>query len=157
MARTISKNPRRWERLLMVLANGGIISKEQIGATMQYDAMYRISTEMWWLKKQGAIVKTHKTGREVSGYELVNVKEMVKVLKDRGFAPLELVAVKTKPAKAAAKPAAKPVTKTKIKTVTKTKTKTKSKPVQSMDELKVTEVTEQVTEVSTDEVLEITE
>ena len=149
MARTISKNPRRWERLLMVLANGGIISKEQIGATMQYDAMYRISTEMWALKVQGAIVKTHKTGREVTGYELVNVKEMIKLLKDRGFAPLELVAVKSKPAKVAAKPVAK----TKTKTVAKTKTK----PVQSMDELKVTEVTEQVTEVSTDEVLEITE
>ncbi len=149
MARTISKNPRRWERLLMVLANGGVISKEQIGATMQYDAMYRISTEMWALKVQGAIVKTHKTGREVTGYELVNVKEMIKLLKDRGFAPLELVAVKSKPAK----PAAKPVAKTKTKTVAKTKTK----PVQSMDELKVTEVTEQVTEVSTDEVLEITE
>jgi hypothetical protein len=149
MARTISKNPRRWERLLMVLANGGVISKEQIGATMQYDAVYRLSTEMWWLKKQGAVVKTHKTGREVSGYELVNVKEMIKLLKDRGFAPLELVAVKSKPAK----PAAKPVAKTKTKTVAKTKTK----PVQSMDELKVTEVTEQVTEVSTDEVLEITE
>ena len=147
MARTISKNPRRWERLLMVLANGGVISKEQIGATMQYDAMYRISTEMWWLKKQGAVVKTHKTGREVTGYELVNVKEMIKVLKDRGFAPLPLVAVKSKPAKVAAKPVAK----------TKTKTKTKTKPVKSMDELKVTEVTEQVTEVSTDEVLEITE
>ena len=149
MARTISKNPRRWERLLMVLANGGVISKEQIGATMQYDAMYRISTEMWALKVQGAIVKTHKTGREVTGYELVNVKEMIKLLKDLGFAPLELVAVKSKPAKVAAKPVAKP----KTKTVAKTKTK----PVQSMDELKVTEVTEQVTEVSTDEVLEITE
>ena len=132
----------------MVLANGGVISKEQIGATMQYDAMYRISTEMWWLKKQGAVVKTHKTGREVSGYELVNVKEMVKVLKDRGFAPLPLVAVKSKPAKVAVKPVAK----TKTKTVTKTKTK----PVKSMDELKVTEVTEQVTEVSND-VVEITE
>ena len=153
MARTISKNPRRWERLLMVLANGGVISKEQICATMQYDAMYRISTEMWWLKKQGAVVKTHKTGREVTGYELVNVKEMIKVLKDRGFAPLPLVAVKSKPAKVAAKPVAK----TKTKTVAKTKTKTKTKPVKSMDELKVTEVTEQVTEVSTDEVLEITE
>ena len=149
MARTISKNPRRWERLLMVLANGGVISKEQIGATMQYDAVYRLSTEMWWLKKQGAVVKTHKTGREVTGYELVNVKEMIKVLKDRGFAPLPLVAVKSKPAKVAAKPVAK----TKTKTVAKTKTK----PVKSMDELKVTEVTEQVTEVSTDDVVEITE
>jgi len=143
MARTISKNPRRWERLLMVLANGGVISKDQIGATMQYESMYRISTEMWALKVQGAIVKTHKTGREVTGYELVNVKEMIKLLKDRGFAPLELVAVKSKPAKVAAKPVAK----------------TKTKPVKSMDELKTqaTEVTEQVTEVSTDDVVEITE
>ena len=151
MARTISKNPRRWERLLMVLANGGVISKDQIGATMQYESMYRISTEMWALKVQGAIVKTHKTGREVTGYELVNVKEMVKLLKDRGFAPLELVAVKSKPAKVAAKPVAK----TKTKPVAKTKTK----PVKSMDELKTqaTEVTEQVTEVSTDDVVEITE
>jgi len=142
------KEPRRWERLLMVLANGGIISKEQIGATMQYDAMYRISTEMWWLKVQGAVVKTHKTGRTVSGYELVNVKEMLKVLKDRGFAPLDLVAVKAKPVKAVV---AK-VTKPKAKTV-------KAKPVKSMDELKTqaTEVTEQVTEISTDDVVEITE
>ena len=142
------KEPRRWERLLMVLANGGIISKEQIGATMQYDAMYRISTEMWWLKVQGAVVKTHKIGRTVSGYELINVKEMIKVLKDRGFAPLELVAVKSKPVKAVV---AK-VTKPKAKTV-------KAKPVKSMDELKTqaTEVTEQVTEVSTDDVVEITE
>ena len=140
------KEPRRWERLLMVLANGGIISKEQIGATMQYDAMYRISTEMWWLKVQGAVVKTHKTGRTVSGYELVNVKEMIKVLKDRGFAPLELVAVKSKP-----------VVAVKAK-VAKTKT-VKTKPVKSMDELKAetTQVTEQVTEVSTDDVVEITD
>ena len=140
------KEPRRWERLLMVLANGGIISKEQIGATMQYDAMYRISTEMWWLKVQGAVVKTHKNGRAVSGYELVNVKEMIKVLKDRGFAPLELVTVKSKP-----------VVAVKAK-VAKTKT-VKTKPVKSMDELKAetTQVTEQVTEVSTDDVVEITD
>lgn len=140
------KEPRRWERLLMVLANGGIISKEQIGATMQYDAMYRISTEMWWLKVQGAVVKTHKTGRTVSGYELVNVKEMIKVLKDRGFAPLPLVAVESKP-----------VVAVKAK-VAKTKT-VKTKPVKSMDELKseTTQVTEQVTEVSTDDVVEITD
>ena len=147
------KEPRRWERLLMVLANGGIISKEQIGATMQYDAMYRISTEMWWLKVQGAVVKTHKVGRTVSGYELVNVKEMIKVLKDRGFAPLELVAVKSKPVVAVK-------TKTVKAKVAKTKTKTvKTKPVQSMNELKAetTQVTEQVTEVSTDDVVEITD
>lgn len=143
------KEPRRWERLLMVLANGGVITKEQIGATMQYDAMYRISTEMWALKVNGAVVKTHRAGRTVTGYELVNVKDMIKVLKDRGFAPLPLVAVKAKPVKTVAKPVAK----------TKTKPVAKTKPVKSMDELKTqaTEVTEQVTEVSTNDVVEITE
>lgn len=144
------KEPRRWERLLMVLVNGGIISKEQIGATMQYDALYRLSTEMWAVKVQGAVIKTHRNGRAVTGYELMNVKEMTKVLKDRGFGPLPLVAVK-------ATKAATPVTKAKAKPVTKTKTPAKTKPVKSMDELKVAEVTEQVTEVSTDDVVEITE
>ncbi len=154
MARTISKNARRWERLLQVLVNGGVITKEQIGASMQYDAIYRLSTEMWWLKKQGAVVKTHKTGRTVTGYELMNVKEMLKVLKDRGFAPLALVGPKAKPVKA-------PVTKAVTKAATKpTKAKTtKAKPVKPMDELKTqaTPVTEQVTEVSTDDGVEITE
>ncbi len=151
MARTISKNARRWERLLQVLVNGGVITKEQIGASMQYDAIYRLSTEMWWLKKQGAVVKTHKTGRTVTGYELMNVKEMLKVLKDRGFAPLALVGPKAKPVKA-------PVTKAVTKAATKP-TKTKTKSVKSMSELKAeaTPVTEQVTEVSTDDVIEITE
>lgn len=151
MARTISKNARRWERLLQVLVNGGVITKEQIGASMNYDAIYRISTEMWWLKKQGAVVKTHKTGRTVTGYELMNVKEMLKVLKDRGFGPLDLVGPKAKPVKV------KTATKTVAK-VTKP-AKAKTKPVKSMDELKseATEITPQVMEVSTDDVVEITE
>ena len=38
--------PVRWERLLMVLANGGVVTLEQIQKTMQYDAMYRIGAEL---------------------------------------------------------------------------------------------------------------
>jgi len=44
MSRIKSAKPVRWERLLMVLANGGIITKSQIEHTMQYKAMYRIPT-----------------------------------------------------------------------------------------------------------------
>lgn len=92
MARGKSGKPVTKERLLQILANGGVISKRQIELTMQYDYMYRIPTELWRLKNHlGAIVKSHKNGREVVGYELVNVDEMKKLLKDRGFDVLPLV------------------------------------------------------------------
>lgn len=91
MARGKSGNPIRKERLLQVLANGGVITKRQIELTMQYKAMYRIPTELWKLKKMGAIVKSHKEGRTVIGYELLNAVEMRKFLTDRGFDILPLV------------------------------------------------------------------
>jgi DNA/RNA endonuclease G (NUC1) len=91
MARGKSSNPIRKERLLQVLANGGVITKRQIELTMQYKAMYRIPTELWKLKKMGAIVKSHKEGRTVIGYELLNAADMRKFLTDRGFDVLPLV------------------------------------------------------------------
>jgi len=91
MARIKSGKPIRKERLLQVLANGGVITKRQIELTMQYKAMYRIPTELWKLKKMGAIVKSHKEGRTVIGYELLNVDEMKKLLTKSGFDVLPLV------------------------------------------------------------------
>jgi hypothetical protein len=116
MARIKSGKPIRKERLLQVLANGGVITKRQIELTMQYQAMYRIPTELWKLKKMGAIVKSHKEGRTVVGYELLNVVEMKKLLTKSGFDVLPLVSdendvkalsdLNAKPAKTkAAKPA----------------------------------------------------
>jgi hypothetical protein len=77
--------PVRWERLLMVLANGGVVTLEQIQKTMQYDAMYRIGAELLNMKYRGAVIKAHKNGRKVVGYELINVAEMLHYLTDRGF------------------------------------------------------------------------
>jgi len=91
MSRSKSAKPVRWERLLMVLANGGVITKSQIEHTMQYKAMYRIPTELWKLKNRGAVIKSYKDGRDVVGYELVNVKEMKTFLTQRGFDVLPLV------------------------------------------------------------------
>ena len=116
MARIKSGKPIRKERLLQVLTNGGLITKRQIELTMKYQAMYRIPTELWKLKKMGAIIKSHKDGRKVVGYELLNVDEMTKLLTSLGFATLPLVSedsdvktlsdLKAKPAKAkATKPA----------------------------------------------------
>ena len=115
MARGKSSNPIRKERLLQVLANGGLITKRQIELTMKYQAMYRIPTELWKLKKMGAIVKSHKEGRTVIGYELLNAAEMRKFLTDRGFDILPLISdendvkslgdLKAKPAAKASKAA----------------------------------------------------
>lgn len=91
MSRTKSNKPVRKERLLMVLTNGGVITKKQIEDTMQYKAMYRIPTELWKLKNMGAIIRSHKDGRTVIGYELLNVDEMKALLKAEGFDTIPLV------------------------------------------------------------------
>jgi hypothetical protein len=91
MSRTKTNKPVRKERLLMVLTNGGVITKKQIEDTMQYKAMYRIPTELWKLKNMGAIIRSHKDGRTVIGYELLNVDEMKALLKAEGFDTLPLV------------------------------------------------------------------
>lgn len=117
MSRTKSNNPVRKERLLMVLTNGGVITKKQIEDTMQYKAMYRIPTELWKLKNMGAVIRSHKDGRTVIGYELLNVDEMKALLKAEGFDTLPLVtdaSIKKlgdlKAKKASAKAPAAPVT-----------------------------------------------
>jgi len=87
-----SGKPVRWERLLMVLGNGGIVTLKEIEDTMEYRAMNRISAEIVTLKYNGGVIKTHKDGRNVVGYELVNAKEMVDTkLTPRGFAVKPIV------------------------------------------------------------------
>jgi hypothetical protein len=82
----------RWERLLTVLGNGGVVSLQEIQDTMQYDNMYRIGAEILTLKYNGGVVKAHKDGRKVIGYELVNASEMVaKSLTPRGFDVVSIV------------------------------------------------------------------
>ena len=99
----MAKAPRTCERLLMVLINkNAVVTESEIAQEMQYDSMYRISTEFWRLKKRGAVIKTIRDGRKVSGYELVNASEMQKYLNDKGilsFAPSK-VATPAKTAKA---------------------------------------------------------
>lgn len=83
----MAKSPRTCDRLLMVLVNRkGVVTESDIATEMQYDSMYRISTEFWRLKKRGAVIKTVRDGRKVAGYELVNVDEMKSYLNDKGFA-----------------------------------------------------------------------
>jgi hypothetical protein len=104
----MAKAPRTCDRLLMVLVNRkGAVTEADIASEMQYDSMYRISTEFWRLKKRGAVIKTIRDGRKVSGYELVNVNEMKTYLSSKGFTSfVPAKAQKNAPATvAAAKPA----------------------------------------------------
>lgn len=92
MARIKSSEPIRSERLLMALGNGGIISLKEIEDTMGYSNMYRISAEVYCLKLNGCVIKSHKTGRKVTGYELLNVQEAIdKLLTPRGLAVAPIV------------------------------------------------------------------
>lgn len=94
MARTKSSKPLRWERLLTVLANGGLVTLKEIEDTMDYHNMYRISAEIYVLKEKdrGGIIKVHKDGRKVAGYELMNVQEMIdKHLTPRGLSVVPIV------------------------------------------------------------------
>lgn len=90
----MAKAPRTCDRLLMVLMNrAGTVTKSDIEAEMQYESMYRISTEFWRLKKRGAVIKTIRDGRNVAGYELMNVSEMKQYLSAKGFASFTPAAV----------------------------------------------------------------
>jgi len=82
----------RWERLLTVLGNGGVVTLQEIQDTMQYDNMYRIGAEILTLKYNGGVVRANKNGRNVIGYELINAQEMVaKFLTPRGFDVVSIV------------------------------------------------------------------
>ena len=82
----------RWERLLTVLGNGGVVTLKEIQDTMEYSNMYRIGAEILTLKYNGGVVRANKNGRNVVGYELVNAQEMVaKFLTPRGFTVANIV------------------------------------------------------------------
>ena len=63
----------------MVLLSGKPVSPEDIKAvftgTDQEAVLYRLSTNIYNIRRDGGIVKVHKNGRKVSAYQLVNHTE----------------------------------------------------------------------------------
>lgn len=129
MPRGKSKNAKTWEKILMVLVNGGEITKEQIESTTGYGHMYRLSTELWKIKIRNGVIRTVKDGRKVVGYELVNIDEMKKLLATRGFSAL---------------PLAKKSSITKLNDLNAKPAKSKKDKTASTDEIVVEEVKETV-------------
>ena len=69
----------RHEKIAVVLLSGKPVTPEEIQAvfkgTDQEAVLYRLSTNIYNIRKDGGIVKVHKEGRKVKAYQLVNHTE----------------------------------------------------------------------------------
>jgi len=82
MSLTVRKGKQnRHEKITVVLMsnNGSAKSPEEIRevfkGTDQEKVLYRLSTNIYNIRKDGGIVKVIKNGRDVTGYQLVNYTE----------------------------------------------------------------------------------
>jgi hypothetical protein len=69
----------RHEKIACVMLSGKPVSPEDIEAcfkgTDQEGVLYRLSTNIYNIRKDGGIVRVTKDGRKVVGYQLVNFQE----------------------------------------------------------------------------------
>ena len=77
MALTVRKGKvNRHEKITIVLLSGKPVSPQEIAdvfkGTDQESVLYRLSTNIYNIRKDGGIVKVIKDGRKVTGYQLVN-------------------------------------------------------------------------------------
>ena len=80
MALTLRKGKQnRHEKITQVLLSGKPVSPDEIKAvfkgTDQEAVLYRLSTNIYNIRKDGGIVKVIKDGRKVTAYQLVNCDE----------------------------------------------------------------------------------
>lgn len=89
----------RHEKVACVLLSGKPISPADIEAcfkgTDQEGVLYRLSTNIYNIRKDGGIVRVHKDGRKVTAYQLVNFDEFSPegryIGKQKAVAPVEVV------------------------------------------------------------------
>ena len=69
----------RHEKVTQVLLTGLPVSPEEIKkvfyGTDQEKVLYRLSTNIYNIRKDNGVVKVHKTGRNVTAYQLLNADE----------------------------------------------------------------------------------
>ena len=80
MALTVRKGKvNRHEKITQVLLSGKPVSPDEIksvfAGTDQESVLYRLSTNIYNIRKDGGIVKVIKDGRKVTAYQLVNFDE----------------------------------------------------------------------------------
>jgi len=73
---TRTGRPNRHEKIAQVLLSGNVVSPDEIRAcftgTDQEKVLYRLPTNIYNIKRDGGIIKVHKSGRNVTGYQLIN-------------------------------------------------------------------------------------
>jgi hypothetical protein len=69
----------RHEKIAAIMKCGRPVSPQEIAevfkGTDQEAVLYRLSTNIYNIRKDGGIVKVHKEGRKVTAYQLVNHEE----------------------------------------------------------------------------------
>jgi hypothetical protein len=80
MSNTVRKGKQnRHEKITVTLLSGKPVSPDDIHAcfkgTDQEAVLYRLSTNIYNIRKDGGIIKVHKDGRKVTAYQLVNHTE----------------------------------------------------------------------------------
>jgi len=69
----------RHEKITILLLSGKPVSPSEIfnvfEGTDQESVLYRLSTNIYNIRKDGGIIKVIKDGRKVSGYQLLNPEE----------------------------------------------------------------------------------
>lgn len=80
MTLTVRKGKvNRHEKITQVLLSGKPVSPQEIATvfagTDQESVLYRLSTNIYNIRKDGGIIKVIKDGRKVTGYQLVNHTE----------------------------------------------------------------------------------
>ena len=80
MSNTVRKGkPNRHEKITVTLLSGKPVSPDEIksvfAGTDQESVLYRLSTNIYNIRKDGGIVKVLKEGRKVKAYQLVNHTE----------------------------------------------------------------------------------
>jgi hypothetical protein len=69
----------RHEKIAAVLLSGNPVSPNEIlmcfKDTDQEKVLYRLSTNIYNIRKDGGVIRVHKDGRKVVGYQLMNPEE----------------------------------------------------------------------------------
>ena len=69
----------RHEKVCQVLLTGKPVSPDEIRAvfkgTDQEAVLYRLSTNIYNIRRDGGVIKVHKTGRSVQAYQLLNPQD----------------------------------------------------------------------------------
>jgi hypothetical protein len=69
----------RHEKVCQVLLSGKPVSPDEIRTvfkgTDQEDVLYRLSTNIYNIRRDGGVIKVHKAGRSVTAYQLMNPED----------------------------------------------------------------------------------